>query len=478
MTVKLGLVGTGTVGGGCIEILKNHREDFKRHYGIDVELVRVCSRNPEQAIEHGVEDLFTQDYTDIVNDPGIDIVIELIGGTTVARNVVLEALAAGKNVVTANKALMATHGKEVMEAAERAGKEIAFEASVGGGIPIIDPLKHSLIANRDLFGHGHRERHDELHAHPHGGGQGLSYDDALKEAQAKGFAEADPTADVDGFDAAAKIAILASIAFNSRVTIDDVHTEGIRNVTTMDLDAARDMGYCVKLPGHSAPHRRKAWTCACIPPCCPLTHQLATVNGVYNAIYVTGDAVGETMFFGEGARVAGPAASAVMGDVLEVARHVQQGVGPLVGCTCTDQLPLVPMDDLKTKYYIRFKVADRSGVLAAMAGVFAKHNVSVYSVVQRGKKEGGTGGSGVRHAHGAREERPCRAGRDRRAGRRAARRAFAHPRGGLTNRWLRHKASSSTATARCWTPCIHGATWRTSWRAGQAACSPSATPTS
>ena len=365
MTVKLGLVGTGTVGGGCIEILKNHREDFKRHYGIDVELARVCSRNPEQAIEHGVEDLFTQDYTDIVNDPGIDIVIELIGGTTVARNVVLDALAAGKNVVTANKALMATHGKEVMEAAERAGKEIAFEASVGGGIPIIDPLKHSLIANEvsSVMGIVNGTTNYMLTRMVE---QGLSYDDALKEAQAKGFAEADPTAEVDGFDAAAKIAILASIAFNSRVTIDDVHTEGIRNVTTMDLDAARDMGYCVKLLAIA--HRTPEGVDVRVhPTMLPTTHQLATVNGVYNAIYVTGDAVGETMFFGEGAG-SGPAASAVMGDVLEVARHVQQGV---------------------TKYYIRFKVADRSGVLAAMAGVFAKHNVSVYSVVQRGKKEGG-----------------------------------------------------------------------------------------
>ena len=386
MTVKLGLVGTGTVGGGCIEILKNHREDFKRHYGIDVELVRVCSRNPEQAIEHGVEDLFTQDYTDIVNDPGIDIVIELIGGTTVARNVVLEALAAGKNVVTANKALMATHGKEVMEAAERAGKEIAFEASVGGGIPIIDPLKHSLIANEvsSVMGIVNGTTNYMLTRMVE---DGLSYDDALREAQEKGFAEADPSADVDGFDAAAKIAILASIAFNSRVTIGDVHTEGIRSITTMDLDAARDMGYCVKLLALA--HRTPQGIDVRVhPTMLPLSHQLATVNGVYNAIYVTGDAVGETMFFGEGAG-AGPAASAVMGDVLEVARHVQQGIGPIVGCTCTDDLPIVPMDELKTKYYIRFKVADRSGVLAAMAGVFAKHNVSVYSVVQRGKKEGG-----------------------------------------------------------------------------------------
>ncbi len=387
MTVKLGLVGTGTVGGGCIDILKNHAQDFKRHLGIDVELARVCSRNPEQAIAHGVEDIFTQDYADIVNDPDIDIVIELIGGTTVARNVVLDALSAGKNVVTANKALMATHGKEVMELAERMGKEIAFEASVGGGIPIIEPLKHALIANEitSVMGIVNGTTNYMLTRMVE---DGLSYDDALKEAQERGFAEADPTADVDGFDAAAKIAILASIAFNSRVTMGDVHTEGIRNVTTMDLDAARDMGYCVKLLAIA--HRTPEGVDVRVhPTMLPTTHQLATVNGVYNAIYVTGDAVGETMFFGEGAG-SGPAASAVMGDVLEVARHVQQGVGPIVGCTCTDQLPLVPMDDLKTKYYIRFKVADRSGVLAAMAGVFAKHNVSVYSVVQRGHKEGGS----------------------------------------------------------------------------------------
>ncbi len=387
MAVKLGLVGTGTVGGGCIDILKNHSEDFKRHYGIDVELVRVCSRNPEQALEHGVEDLFTQDYQDIVNDPSIDIVIELIGGTTVARDVVTSALRAGKNVVTANKALMATHGKEVMDLAGEMGKELAFEASVGGGIPIIDPMKHSLIANeiQSVMGIVNGTTNYML---THMVEKGMSYDDALKEAQEMGFAEADPTADVDGFDAAAKIAILASIAFNSRVSINDVHTEGIRNITTMDLDAARDMGYCVKLLALA--HRTDEGIDVRVhPTMLPLSHQLATVNGVYNAIYVTGDAVGETMFFGEGAG-SGPAASAVMGDVLEVARHVQQGVGPIVGCTCTDELPIVPMDDLKTKYYIRFAVADRSGVLAAMAGVFAKHNVSVYSVVQRGKKDGGT----------------------------------------------------------------------------------------
>lgn len=387
MAVKLGLVGTGTVGGGCLDILQKHRDDFKRHYGIDLEVVRVCSRRPDQAVAHGLGDIFTTDYRDVVGDPDIDIVVELIGGTTVARDVVTAALAAGKHVVTANKALMASHGKEVMDLARQNNVELAFEGSVGGGIPIINPLKHSLISNEisSVMGIVNGTTNYMLTRMVEGG---LSYEDALAEAQEKGFAEADPTADVDGFDAAAKIAILASIAFNSRVTLDDVHTEGIRNVTTMDLDAARDMGYCVKLLALA--HRTDEGIDVRVhPTMLPLNHQLATVNGVFNAIYVTGDAVGETMFFGEGAG-AGPAASAVMGDVLEVARHVVLGTGPLVGCTCTDELPFVPMDNLRTKYYIRFSVADRSGVLAAMAGVFAKHNVSVYSVVQRGKKEGGS----------------------------------------------------------------------------------------
>ena len=426
MTVKLGLVGTGTVGGGCIDILKNHREDFKRHYGIDVELVRVCSRNPEQAIEHGVEDIFTQDFHDILNDPDIDIVIELIGGTTVARDVVLGALRAGKNVVTANKALMATHGEEVMRTAEEAGKEIAFEASVGGGIPIIDPMKHSLIANRidSVMGIVNGTTNYMLTRMAE---DDMPYADVLAEAQAKGFAEADPTADVDGLDAAAKIAILASIAFNSRVTINDVHAEGIRHITPLDLEIAKDMGYCVKLLAHA--HRTDEGIDVRVhPTMLPLSHQLATVNGVYNAIYVVGDAVGETMFFGEGAG-SGPAASAVMGDVLEVARHLQAGIPPFVGCTCTDKLPLVPMEELKTKYYIRFAVADRSGVLAAMAGVFASHG---YPARQEGWQQRG---HHLRHAYRPREERARRARRHSEARRRAARGAERHPRGGLSRFW-------------------------------------------
>ena len=211
---------------------------------------------------------------------------------------------------------------------------------------------------------------------------GLDYDAALKEAQERGFAEADPTADVDGLDAAAKIAILASIAFNSRVTMNQVYTEGIRRISPVDLTMAHDSGYAVKLVAH-ARRTDKGIDVRVHPTMIPEDHQLATVNGVFNAIFVEGDAVGQTMFFGEGAG-AGPAASAVMGDVLEVARHVQMGIKPIVGCTCTDKLPIIAMDDLETKYYVRFIVADRPGVLAACADIFAKNGVSVRTVTQRG----------------------------------------------------------------------------------------------
>lgn len=381
MAVKVGLVGTGTVGGGCLDILRNHKEEFKRHFGINIELTRVCSRQPEVAESYGLSDIFTTDFHEVIEDPEVDLVIELIGGTTFAKEVVIGALQNGKSVVTANKALMASCGEEVMSLAEEKGVEIAFEASVGGAIPIIVPLKHSLIANRidSIMGivNGTTNymltRMDE---------DGMSYEDALKEAQERGFAEADPTADVDGLDAAAKIAILASIAFNSRVTMNQVFTEGIRRISPVDLAMAHEMGYAVKLLAH-AYRSDEGIDVRVHPTMIPESHQLATVNGVFNAIYTVGDAAGENMFFGEGAG-AGPAASAVMGDVLEVARHLQMGIKPIVGCTCTDELPILSVEDLHTKYYIRFVVADRSGVLASAADIFAKYDVSVKTVTQRG----------------------------------------------------------------------------------------------
>ncbi|NTU89410.1 MAG: homoserine dehydrogenase [Actinobacteria bacterium] len=383
-TVKLALFGLGTVGSGVVKILQSHKEDFRRHVGVDVELVACTSRVRDEAVNLGIADMFTTAEA-IFDNPEIDIVIELIGGTGFAREVVERSLRSGKHVVTANKALMASCGGELLALAAERNVNLAFEASVGGGIPIISPMKHSLISNEisAVLGIVNGTTNYMLTKMDQ---EGLTYDDALEDARRKGFAEADPSADVDGYDAAAKIAILASIAFNTRVTIDDVIPEGIRSITPADLVNAREMGYAIKLLA-IARRTEDGIDIRVHPTMLPLSHPLASVNGVYNAIYVIGDSVGETMFFGEGAG-SGPAASAVVGDVLEVARLINAGVGPIVGCTCTDSLPIRPMSELVTKYYIRLSVIDQPGVLAATSAVFGNHGVSIYSMIQRGSFAG------------------------------------------------------------------------------------------
>jgi homoserine dehydrogenase len=385
-TVKVGLIGLGTVGSGVVEILRRHREDFVRRAGVDVELVKFADRSTARFTELGLPaEQCVTDAQAVIDDPAIDVVIELIGGTGVAREVVLAALGAGKSVVTANKALLASHGEEVMVAAEANDVEILFEASVGGGIPIIGPLKHSLTSNEivTVMGIVNGTTNYMLTRMAE---NGLDYDTALAEAQAKGFAEADPTADVDGLDAAAKIAILSSIAFNSRVVMKQVPTEGIRSLSPEDIAYASEMGYTIKLLAIA----RRTDTGVDVrvhPTMIPSGHPLASVNGVYNAIYVVGDAVGETMFFGEGAGSL-PAASAVVGDVIEVARRIQTGCVSTVGCTCTETLPVRDIAELQSEYYIRLAVADKTGVLAAVATVFGQHDVSIVSVIQK-RAEGG-----------------------------------------------------------------------------------------
>ena len=378
-TVNVGLIGLGTVGGGVARLIKSHHDEYLAAYGIDLKLTRACALAWEQAEAAGIErEAFTSDWHDVVTDPAVDIVVELIGGTDLAADVVLDALCAGKSVITANKALMATRGEEIFHAADAHGVEVAFEASVGGGIPIIQPLKHALISNEinTVLGIVNGTTNYMLTEMQHG----LDYDTVLKRAQELGYAEADPTADVDGYDAAAKIAILASIAFNSRVTLDDVFTHGIRSIEPVDFKHAADMGYTIKLLAIA--HKIDGEIDVRVHPAMiPTSHQLANVNGVYNAIYVTGDAVGDCMFFGEGAG-AGPAASAVMGDTIEVARHVANDVKPVVGCTCTDNLPLRGIGKLETKYYLRLLVKDESGVLAAISEIFSQYEVSIRSMVQ------------------------------------------------------------------------------------------------
>ena len=385
-TIRVGLIGLGTVGSGVVEILRTHRADFANRAGVDIELARFADKNTDRFTDLGLApEQCSTDAQDLIGDPGLDVIIELIGGTGFARTVVLDALNAGKNVVTANKALLASHGEEVMAAAEDSGVDIAFEASVGGGIPIIGPLKHSLTSNEitAVMGIVNGTTNYMLTRMAE---NGLDYATALAEAQAKGFAEADPTADVDGLDAAAKIAILSSIAFNSRVVMSQVPAEGIRSLAPEDIAYAREMGYAIKLLA-IARRMEDGIDVRVHPTMIPLTHPLASVNAVYNAIYVVGDAVGETMFFGEGAGSL-PAASAVVGDLIEVARRLNAGCAPIVGCTCTEHLAVRDIASLECEYYIRLDVADKSGVLAAVATVFGNHDVSIGSVIQK-RAEGG-----------------------------------------------------------------------------------------
>lgn len=379
--VNLALIGLGTVGGGVVDIIRRHHDDLVTHHGIDLQLVSCTSRRRESAEKLGISDIFVDDVEQIFEDDRIDIVIELIGGTTTAKDYVLRALNSGKHVVTANKALMASCGHEVFDAAEKNGVSVLFGASVGGGIPIIGPMKHSLTPNSitSVMGIVNGTTNYML---TRIGEDNLDYSDALREAQRKGFAEANPSADVEGYDAAAKIAILASIAYNTRITIDEVHTEGITSIHPMDLEFAQEMGYAVKLLA-IANRTDEGIDIRVHPAMIPLTHQLATVNGVFNAIYLVGDFVGEAMFFGEGAG-AGPAASAVMGDVIETAKLLTDGVSTFRGCTCTDTVKMMPIENLHTQYYIRIPVLDEPGVFATIAECFAKHKISIMSVVQRG----------------------------------------------------------------------------------------------
>ncbi len=380
-TISIGLAGLGTVGGGVVEIIRKHHDDFARYHDVDLRIVRIASRSRQKATALGVEEIFTTNLDESVDADDIDIVVELIGGTDVAKDVILRSLKSGKHVVTANKAVIASAGEEVFSAAREGDATVLFGGSVGGGIPIIGPLKRSLTANRitSVMGIVNGTTNYML---TRMGEEGIGYSEALREAQRKGFAEANPSADVDGFDAAAKIAILASIAFHHRISQDDVHTEGITKISPVDLQFAEEMGYSIKLLA-IANLRDEGIEVRVHPAMIPNTHQLARVDGVYNAIYVVGDFVGETMFFGEGAG-AGPAASAVVADIIETAKHIADGASAYCGCTCTDELPILPMESISTEYYLRIPVLDRHGVFAEIANIFASREISIKSVVQRG----------------------------------------------------------------------------------------------
>lgn len=404
MAFKVGLLGLGTVGTGTAQILLNPALRHPLLQEIEIHRVGVRSLDKPRSVDLPAE-RFTTDLESIVTDPEIDIVVEVIGGLEPARSLILKAIAHGKHVVTANKAAIARFGEEIFTAANKAGVYVLLEAAVAGGIPVIEPLKQSLCANRidAITGIINGTTNYILTRMQTEGGD---FADILADAQRLGYAEADPTADVDGLDAADKIAILASLAFGGRIKLDQVYCEGIRHVTATDIAYAEKLGFVIKLLATARRDRVEGspsevgdrLQVRVHPTLVPKTHPLASVNGVYNAILVEGDPVGQVMFFGPGAG-SGPTASAVVADVLNIAAILKVGrqtitqadgtplLDPLLACSHQDYCAIAPMQELETRFYARFLTEDSPGVIGKLGTCFGQHNVSLESVVQTGMRD-------------------------------------------------------------------------------------------
>ena len=385
-TVKIGLLGCGTVGGGVIIVLNENKEDIARKAGCAVEVKTVLVRDKAK-LKPEIEKYnigYTDNLDDILNDPEIDIVVELIGRVHPAKEYIEAALQHGKHVVTANKDVLAEYGKSLFALAAEKHLDFQFEGAVGGGIPIIRPLRSCLAGNKisSVMGIVNGTTNYMLTRMTEAG---LSYENALKEAQAKGYAESDPTADVEGIDAARKITVLASLAFNTALTLKDVHIEGIDNVEACD---ARELGYVVKLLGVAKNDPENGITANVYPVMLPKNHPLASVNDVYNAIYVNGDAVGDAMFMGRGAGRL-PTASAVCGDIIDTARNIcHNACGRVAGNLFVEKKMCPPEKEMEPCYF-RLLVNDRPGVLAAIASTFAAQQMSIASVIQKNVVENG-----------------------------------------------------------------------------------------
>jgi homoserine dehydrogenase len=380
-TIQVGQLGCGTVGSGVVRVLRENAEAISARTGCEIEIKAIAVKDlSDPRYVEVPEDMLTTDALEVIRDPEVDIVVEVIGSIEPSRALILEAIAQGKHVVTANKELMSMHGGEILRAAEQRGVNIAFEASVGGGIPIILPLKQSLAGNtiRHILGIVNGTTNYVLTRMSE---EGLSLPEAISKAQSLGYAEPDPTADLEGKDAAAKLAILASIAFNSRVTLQDVYAEGITAISSEDISFAGELGYAIKLLA-VAKDEPDGISVRVHPTMIPADHPLASVKNENNAIFVSGDAVGELMFYGKGAGSL-PAASAVVGDIITIARSMLSG-GHLVGCTCFSEKPIKDMKDVVCRYFMIFEVPDRPGVLARIAGIFGDNQVSIKSVIQHG----------------------------------------------------------------------------------------------
>ncbi len=381
--IRVALLGCGTVGAEVVRLLYEQADDLTARIGAPVELAGIAVRRPRRDRGHlpVPAELFTTDVLGLVKREDVDVVIEVVGGIEPARTWLIEALSSGRSVVTANKALLAEDGATLHEAAAAGGADLYFEAAVAGAIPLLRPLRESL----------HGDRISRVTGIVNGttnyilsrmDATGAGFSEALDEATALGYAEADPTADVEGFDAAAKAAILASLAFHTRVAAGDVYREGIADVTASDVASAREMGCTIKLLCIASRAADGGVSVRVHPAMIPRDHPLASVGDAFNAVFVEADAAGQLMFYGRGAGGA-PTASAVLGDLVAVARNRLAGVRAASESAYAD-LPIRPMGEVPTRYHISLDVADRAGVLATVAGVFAEHDVSIATVRQAG----------------------------------------------------------------------------------------------
>ena len=382
-TINIALLGLGTVGQGIVNVLKENNHEISQKVGFPINIKTVLVRNIEKAKAFDDSLNLTTDFSDIINDAEINIVVEVMGGENPARQYMLQALQAKKHVITANKDVVALHGREMFEAATAHKVDFMFEASVGGGIPIIRPLKQCLTANKitEVMGIVNGTTNYMLTKMSN---EGMDYTQVLKEAQEKGYAESDPTADVGGLDAARKLAILSSIAFNTKVSLNDVYVEGITKITPDDIKYAKELGYVVKLLAIAKDNVDNGIEVRVHPAFISNKHPLSSVNDVFNAIYINGNAVGEAMFYGRGAGSL-PTASAVVADVIDVARNIVHDMSGRILCTCFEDKKIASIDESISSYYIRLLVKDEPGVLALIAGAFGDQKVSLGSVIQKQK---------------------------------------------------------------------------------------------
>ena len=389
--IAIGLLGLGTVGTGVAQLIERNQATIRKRLGCGLRVAAAAVRDPGR--KRGVSlgrGRITTDARRLIADPAIDIVVELIGGVEPARSLVLGAMAAGKDVVTANKALLATHGREVFEAAERASVRLGFEASVAGGIPIIRVLRQALAGdrNRAIYGIVNGTCNSILTAMTD---RGAEFQEALAQAQAAGLAEADPSLDVDGTDAAQKLSLLVALAFGAHCPVDSIPTEGIRRLGQLDVAFAGELGYVIKLLAIAKDDGR-AIEARVHPTMIPRGSLLSDVRGAFNAVHVQGEALGPTLYVGEGAGML-PTATAVLGDILDVAhaRIRSGGDAPLpLGMPWKKlrRAPIRPIGTLECEFYLRFLVLDRPGVLGRIAGILGRHQISIASVIQKDRKRG------------------------------------------------------------------------------------------